>query len=126
MLTLKQYAQRMSANVWFKNPFQILPPKKKKPLSAVSSEAIRMLNWTRHYYILNQLPTSSESLSKLPMGDLRLIACHFKPYIHDQMRDANQDELIKFILGHQHNIEMYHPLEPLPFGSLPDIRSDYL
>lgn len=119
-------AQQMSPNVWFKNPFQILLPKKKKQTSAITSEARRMLNWTRHYYILNQLPTSLESLSKLPMGDLRLIACHFKPYVHDQMRDANQDELIKFILGHQHNIEMYHPLPALPFGSLPDIKPAYL
>lgn len=126
MLTLRQRAQQMSPNVWFKNPFQVLLPKKKKPMSDVSSEAKHMLNWTRHYYILNQLPTSLESLSKLPMGDLRLIASHFKPYVHDQMRDANQDELIKFILGHQHNIQMYHPLPTLPFGSLPDIRPAYL
>lgn len=124
MLTLKQRAQQMAANVWFKNPFDVLPPKKNKPLSAVSGDAARMLNWTRHYYILNQLPTSIESLSKLSIGDLRLIASHFKPYVQDQMREATQSDLIKFILGHQHDIDMYHPLPPLPFGSLPDIKPD--
>lgn len=123
MLSLKEAADRKSANTWFINPFRFLLPKKKKSLNEVSSDAVRMLNWMRHYYLLNQLPATTESLDKLTIGDLRLIASIFKPYVQNEMRDATREDFIRFIAGHQRDIEMYRPLEPLPFGSLPELET---
>lgn len=122
MLSLREAANRFAANVWFKNPFTVLAAKKAKPLTKVSSEGIAMLNWTRHQHILNNMPATHESLCELSIGDLRIVARCFKPYVIEQMRDYTREDLIRFIEAHQRDVEAYRPLPPLPFGSLPDIE----
>lgn len=123
MLSLREAASRIAANVWFKNPFTILAAKKAKPLSKVSSDGIAMLNWTRHQHVLNTMPASHESLCEFSIGDLRIIARCFKDYVIEQMRDYTREELIRFIEGRQRDIEAYRPLPPLPFGSLHEIET---
>lgn len=123
MLSLKEAASRMAANVWFKNPFTILAAKKAKPLSTVSSDGVAMLNWTRHQHILNKMPATHESLDKMSIGDLRIVARCFKPYVIEEMRDCTREDLIRFISANQRDIQMYRSLPPLPFGSLPEIET---
>ncbi len=123
MLSLKEAANRMAANVWFKNPFTILAAKRAKPLSSVSSDGVAMLNWVRHQHILNKMPATHESLCSLSIGDLRIIARCFQPYVIEQMRDCTREDLIRFIEGYQRDIEAYRPLPALPFGSLPEIET---
>lgn len=123
MLSLREAASRAAANVWFKNPFKILAPKKAKPLSKVSRESLAMLNWARHLHILTNMPATHQSLCQLSIGDLRIIASCFKAYDIEQMRTYTTQDLIRFIEGHQRNVEAYLPLPPLPFGTMPEIET---
>lgn len=121
MLTLRQLAEQMSANVWFKNPFKIQKAKGSKSAKDLSSEAKRGLTWLRHFYLLHRLPTSIEKLSDLEIGELRLIAKIFKAYDHQEMLGFDRPMLIQFICSHQQDVQQYHPLPPLPYGSLPPL-----
>lgn len=121
MLSLRQLAEQMSANVWFKNPFNILKPKRTKPMSQISGDAKRMFAWARHYHILNNMPCSIEKLTSLEMGELRLMASLFKAYDYEDMLSYDREMLIQFICGHQNDITQYVTLPPLPFGSFPEL-----
>lgn len=121
MLTLRQLAEQTSANVWFKNPFKIQETKSSRSVSDLSADAQRMLDWTRHYYLLNNLPVSVEKLVTLKMGQLRLIASIFKAYDYETLLNDDKATLIQFIASHQQDIHQYHPLPPLPYGSLPPL-----
>lgn len=122
MLSLQQLADQMSANIWFKNPFKVLKPTRPRSVSDVSGDAKRMYVWARHYYLLNNLPVSVEKLASLEMGELRLIASLFKAYDYETMINYDKPMLIQFIAGVQQDINQYLPLEPLPFGSFPELE----
>jgi len=121
MLSLRQLADQMSANIWFKNPFKIQKTKTSKSVKDLALETKSMLLWLRHFYVLHRMPTSLEKLSSLEIGHLRLIASFFKAYDHQEMLSFDKPTLIQFICAHQQDVQQYRPLPPLPFGSLPDL-----
>ena len=104
------------------NPFKEILARKSRPLANASNDAKRMFYWELQRHFRANLPLKFNCVIELEMGYLRFLASQFRAFDGEIARGWEQQDYIKFILGHQRESANLIPADPIPYGLLPELK----